>query len=49
MRHTPKYYSYDGNPTDEPLYAGEFVLHRPYWHDGGAFSWLECDEEEGPD
>lgn len=49
MRHAPKYYSYDGNSANKPLYAGELVLHRPYWHDGGTFSGLEGDKEEYPD
>lgn len=49
MCHTPEYYSNDGNSTNEPLYAGKLILHRPYWHDCGAFSWLEGDKKEYPD
>ena len=49
MGHTPKYYSHDGDETNEPLYASEFVPHWPYRHDGGASSGLEGDKEEYPD
>ena len=49
MGDTPKYYSHDGDQANEPLYAGELVLHRSYRHDGGVSSWVEGDKEEYPD
>lgn len=49
MRDAPEHYSDHGDHTDKILYAGESVFHWPYWHDRGAFSGLEGDEEEDPD
>lgn len=49
MGDAPEHYSDDGDHADEILYAREFIFHWPYWHDRGAFSGLEGDEEEYPD
>lgn len=49
MRDAPEDYRAEGDGADEPLHAGEAVLHGPDGDDGRAFPWLEGDEEEDPD
>ena len=49
MGYTPKDYSHNRDPANEPLYTSEFVLHRSDWYDGGPLSGLEGDKEEYPD
>lgn len=47
--YTPKDYSHNGDPANEPLYTSESVLHGSDWYDGGPLSGLEGDKEEYPD
>ena len=49
MRDAPQHNGGDGNPADEPLHPGKFILHRADGDDGGVFPGLEGSEKEKPD
>ena len=49
MADAPEYNGEQGGRSDEPLNAGEAVLHRSDGDDGGIAAWTESDEEKKPD
>lgn len=48
MADAPEHDGSERDNTNEPLNAGEPVLHGPDWHNGSIAARLECDKKQDP-